>query len=282
MMTWRPELLWRLCFAMLLGSAGAASAQSPLKYSVSVVPQFSPTQLHQEWAPVLARLSQDTGMTLELKVSPTIPLFEAEFLKGAPDFAYMNPYHAVMAKQAHGYQPLLRDRQGLTGILLVHKNSPYTEASDLKDQTLGFPAPHAFGASLYMRALLSDSVKIRFNTHYVGTHPNVFRHVLRGEVAAGGSIVSAFDDELPEVRSQLRIIFKTPEVASHPLVAHPRLPESVRQALTRAFLALAKDPVGQALLKAIQLPNPVVAQYERDYAPLEKLNLQKYLAIEKD
>lgn len=282
MMTWRPKRLWRLYFAMLLGSAGAASAQLAPKYSVSVVPQFGPTQLHQAWAPVLARLSQDTGMTLELKVSPTIPLFEADFLKGAPDFAYMNPYHAVMAKQAHGYQPLLRDRQGLTGILLVHKNSPYTQVSDLKDQALGFPAPHAFGASLYMRALLSDSVKIRFSTHYVGTHPNVFRHVLRGEVAGGGSIASAFGDELPEVRNQLRIIFKTPEVASHPLVAHPRMPESVRQAVIRAFLALAKDPAGQALLKAIHLPNPVVAQYERDYAPLEQLNLQKYLATEKD
>ncbi len=87
---------------------------------------------------------------------------------------------------------MLRNRQGLTGILLVHKNSPYTEASQLKNQTLGFLAPNAFGASLYMRALLSETVKIPFETTYLGTHPNVFRHVLRGDLAAGGSIDSVF------------------------------------------------------------------------------------------
>jgi phosphonate transport system substrate-binding protein len=282
MMAWRPALLWRLCCALLLWGAGTASARTPLKYSFAVVPQLGPTELHRVWAPVLARLSRDADMTLELKVSQSITLFEAEFLKGAPDFAYMNPYHAVMAKQTHGYQPLLRNRQGLTGILLVHKNSPYTEASQLKNQTLGFPAPNAFGASLYMRALLSETVKIPFETTYLGTHPNVFRHVLRGDLAAGGSIDSVFNDAMPEIRDQLRIIFKTPEVASHPVVAHPRLPESARQALTQAFLALAKDPAGQALLKAIQMPDPVPAQYQRDYRVLEKLSLQKYIAIEKE
>lgn len=282
MSDWRPALCKRLCCAVLWCSAAVVSAQSPLKYSFAVVPQFSPTQLHQEWAPVLARLSRDAHLTLELKVSPSIPLFEAEFLKGTPDFAYLNPYHAVMARQAHGYQPLLRDRQGLTGILLVQKSSPYWDASDLKDQALGFPAPNAFGASLYMRALLSETVKIPFESHYLGTHTNVFRHVLRGEVAAGGSIASAFDDEVPEVRDQLRIIFRTPEVASHPLVAHPRLPQSARQALTQAFLALTKDPAGRALLKDIRIPNPVLAHYERDYSPLERLNIQKYVVKEKE
>ncbi len=231
---------------------------------------------------MLARLSRDTGMILELKVSQNIPLFEAEFLKGAPDFAYMNPYHAVMAKQAQGYQPLIRNRQGLTGVLLVQKNSPYKEVSDLKDQVIGFPSPNAFGASLYMRALLSEKFKTPFEANYLGTHTNVFRHMLRGEIAAGGSIATAFNDELPEIHSQLRIIFSTPEVASHPLVAHPRLPKSIHQAMTQAFLALAEDPAGQAILKGIRLTDPVPAQYERDYGSLEKLNIQKYIVKEKE
>ncbi len=282
MTNWRVARCWRLGCALLLWGASVASAQSPLKYSFAVVPQFNPIQLHREWAPVLARLSRDTGMTLELKVSQNIPLFEAEFLKGAPDFAYMNPYHAVMAKQTQGYQPLLRNRQGLTGVLLVQKSSPYKEVSDLKNQVLGFPAPNAFGASLYMRALLSEKIKIPYGASYLGTHTNVFRHVLRGEVAAGGSIAAALNDELPEIHSQLRVIFTTPEVASHPLVAHPRVPKSAHQAMTQAFLALAEDPAGQVILKSIRIPDPVPAQYARDYGPLEKLNIQKYIVKEKE
>lgn len=282
MTDWRSALYKRLCCAILWCSAATVSAQSPLTYSFAVVPQFSSAQLHRAWAPLLARLSRDTGITLVLRVNSSIPLFETEFLRGNPDFVYLNPYHAVMARQAHDYQPLLRDRKGLTGILLVHNTSPYLEAHHLKGQALGFPAPNAFGASLYMRALLSETVKIPYESHYMGTHPNVFRQVLRGEVAAGGSIASALEAEVPEVRNQLRIIFKTPEVASHPVVAHPRLPLSARQALTQAFLTLTKDPAGQALLKDVGMPNPVLAQYERDYRPLEALNLQKYVVREKE
>jgi len=95
-------------------------------------------------------------------------------------------------------------------------------------------------------------------------------------------VTAAFDDEVPEVQDQLSLLFKTPETASHPVVVHPRVPAAVRMALTQAFLGLSKDEAGRALLKEIRVPVPVAAVYERDYLPLEKLNLKKYLATEKN
>src|SRR3990167_8350128 len=92
----------------------------------------------------------------------------------------------------------------------------------------------------------------------------------------GGSVGAAFNDEVTQVREQLRVIYKTPEVASHPVVAHPRVAERVRKSVTKAFLALEQDEAGRALLKGIRTPAPVVANYEHDYLPLEKLKLQKY------
>lgn len=274
--------LGALCGAMLAWTFGHASAQTPPKYSFAVVPQYSALELHKDWAPVLQRISRETGVVLELKIASSIPKFETEFLKGRADFAYLNPYHAVMAQEAQGYLPLLRDSKPLSGILLARKDGPYQTAQDLQGQTIAFPAPNAFGASLYMRALLSESIGIKFDARYLGTHSNVMRHVVRNDAAAGGSVVAAFNDEMPEVQQQLHIIYKTPEVASHPVVAHPRVPPSVRKAFVRAFLALAKDERGRAMLKAIRTPGPVAASYEQDYLPLEKLKLQKYLSLEKE
>ena len=272
-------LLGALCLALF---ACAAAAEAP-RYSVSVVPQYSAIELHKDWFPLLARISKDTGFALELKLAASIPLFEAGFLKGEPDFAYLNPYHAVMAKKAQAYVPLWHDSRPLSGILLVRKDSPYQTLKDLKDLKglkIAFPAPNAFGASLYMRALLTEEAGIAFEQDFVKTHPNVIRHVIRQEAAAGGSIASAFEDEGPEVRAQLRIIYQTPKVASHPLVAHPRVPEEVQKKLTQAFLALTQDEEGRTLLKNIRTPAPEASNYPRDYLPLEKLNIKKYLILE--
>ncbi len=268
--------------AMSLCVASGALALSPLKYTFAVVPQFSPSQLHQEWTPVLQRISHETGIALELKLVASFPKFESDLMRGKADFAYVNPYHVVMSQPTQGYLPLLRDSKPLVGILLARKDSAFKSPQDLKGQIIAFPAPNAFGASLFIRALLTEHFALQFTPRYLGTHSNVFRHLARNDVAAGGSVISAFNDELPEVREPLHIIYKTPEVASHPIVVHPRVPAKVREAIMRALLAMAKDEAGRALLKEIRFPNPVIASYEKDYLPLETMKIQKYLVIEKN
>jgi phosphonate transport system substrate-binding protein len=194
----------------------------------------------------------------------------------------MNPYHAVMAKHAQGYLPLLRDGKPLTGILLVRQDSPYKSVADLSGKAIGFPAPNAFGASLYMRALLTESFKINYETRYLNTHSNVYRHIAQGSVAAGGGVNLTFNDETPEIRKQMRVLYQTPAVAAHPLMAHPRVPLRIRAVITEAFLALQRDEAGRELLKEVRTPQPVRADYQQDYLPLEKLKIQKYVVAEKE
>lgn len=273
----------RRTFATLLLAAVAgplAAAPAPT-YSFSVVPQYNVVHLHTEWAPVLARITRETGVQLELVLHSTIPKFERSLGRGEPDFALANPYHAVMAKRAQGYQPLLRDSKPLTGIMLVKRTSPYQKLEDLAGQDIGFPAPNAFGASLYMRAILAEK-KIPFQPQLLNNHSNVFRAILSGTVAAGGAVNSTFNDEQPEIREQLRVLYKTPESASHPVVAHPRVPEAAAKAVRAAFLGLLRDAAGVAMLKDIRLPQPVPASYEADYLPLEKLGIEKFYVNEKE
>ena len=269
-----------LCFAGLVLATHVSGVRAADKYQFAVVPQYGATELHTDWTPVLKRLSRELGVELELRIASSIPRFEAEFLKGTPDFVYLNPYHAVMAHQSQGYLPLLRDSKPLAGILVTRKDGPIKSVKDLNGRVIGFPAPNAFGASLYMRALLSRDLGITFEARYLKTHPNVYRHVIRQDVAAGGSVAAAFDDDVAQVREALTIVYKTPEVASHPVVAHPRVPEALRGALTRAFLDMGHDTEGRALLKEIRTTRPVPAQYERDYLPLERLDIKRFLVVD--
>ncbi len=245
-------------------------------YSLSVVPQFTPVDIGLRWSPLLAYLEKETGIGLQLQVVNRIPNFESDFLAGVPDFVFLNPWHEVMARKAQGYIPLVRSGEPLDGILVVDRNGPIKRLADLNGKSLAFPAPNAFGASLYMRALLAKKEGISFTPVYVGTHQNTYRHVLLGEEAAGGGVGATLEKESAAIRARLAVLYTTPAVAAHPLAAHPRVPASVRARLTAALLKLDSDPAGRRLLAAVELDHPQAADYARDYAPLESLKLGEY------
>ncbi len=275
---------WLKAFAgtAALSAAGARGQDRDdrVAFSIAVVPQFPAAELHRDWMPLLERLGRETGLTLTLKLAPNIPRFETEVMQGTHDFAFMNPYHAVMASRAQGYVPLVHDTKPLAGILVVPKADPIRSLAELDGKELAFPAPNAFGASLWMRALLAEREQIRITPVYVQTHSNVYRQVIRGKAAAGGGVNNTLMQESDEVRASLRVLFETPGVAPHPLCAHPRVPARVQKALTDAILQLAADAAGQALLKDVAMPRPVRADYARDYRPLEQYRLERYVVLE--
>ncbi|MDP2833360.1 MAG: phosphate/phosphite/phosphonate ABC transporter substrate-binding protein [Pseudomonadota bacterium] len=265
-----------LAFVLWLPAAWAGQV-----YTLSVVPQFTPVDIGLRWSPLLAYLEKEAGVSLQLRVQERIPKFETDFLAGVPDFVFLNPWHAVMAMKAHGYVPLVRGGDMLNGILVVDRTGPIKRLADLDGKTLAFPSPNAFGASLYLRALLAEKENVTFRTTYVGTHQNVYRHVLLGEAAAGGGVGATLDKEPAGMQSRLAVLYTTPGVPSHPLAAHPRVSAEVRARLAAALLKLDRDPAGRKLLAAVELDRTQAADYARDYAPLEKLKLGQYAQIEK-
>ncbi len=248
---------------------------APRVHRVDVVPQLPPSTLFSRWAPVLEAIGKATGLCLELRLAPTIPAFEQELLSGQPDFAFVNPYHLVMARRQHAYLPLIRDgKVPLSGVLVVARESGLNDLRQLEGKTIALPAPNAFAASLLIRAELANK-GIRFTPLYVKTHANVFRSVALGDAPAGGAVNNTLEREPESLRAQLRVMYQTASYAPHPFIAHPRVPAALRDKLTQAFLQLATTEAGQKLLDGIQIPKPVSANYAQDYAPLERLQLDK-------
>ncbi len=275
----RREVLRQMALAGLAWQgAGLVHAQeSRNAYTVAVVPQFPAADVHRDWSPLLEQLGRTLGIGLRLQVAPSIPRFESEVLAGGPDFVYLNPYHQVMAARAQGYQPLVRGRTLLTGILVVRRDDPIRSVKELDGKTLAFPAPNAFGASLWMRALLAEREQIRITPNYVQTHGNVYRQVIRGVCAAGGGVNHTLTQEPPEVRAELRVLMETPGVAPHPLSAHPRVGAALARAMGDAMISLAATAEGRSLFQAVEMDGLTRADYRRDYHPLEAYGLDRYV-----
>lgn len=248
-------------------------------YVFGVVPQYPVTVLYQDWSPLLEELEKQTGLTIKLQLADSIPEFERKLLLGHYDFAYANPFHAVMGHKSQGYQPVVRDNsRRLKGILVVRKDSKIHQVQQLQNLSIAFPSPNAFAASLFMKTELVNKEKINFQTRYAESHTNAIRYVLLGKADAGSVVVRTLEKQRAEARENLRTIYQTPEILSHPIISHPRVSKNNKRKFQQAMLKIGNTTAGQQLLANINIQSPVTSSYA-EYKNLESLKLNYSLQI---
>jgi len=269
-----------LIFPAIASATCLGDTSSKNTFSVYVVPQFSATEIYTAWSPFLEKVGTQTKQCFNLVIPNTIPEFEKAVLAGKADFAYMNPYHEVIAYHAQKYAPIIADgSKMLSGILVVKEDSRIKNLADLRNATIAFPSPNAFGASLLIRATLTKA-GIPFRAEYVKSHSNVYRAVIFGEFQAGGGITATLQRERPEVKENLRVLYTTGAYRAHPIAVNPRVPAAEVNAFTDEVLSLKKDPAGRQLLVGIQIADPIKVTYQKDYKELESLGLGKFVVLD--
>lgn len=244
-------------------------------YTVGIVPQFEAKKIHSIWRPILNELEAKTGLKFSLRGAPTIPAFEKEFDAGSFDFAYMNPYHVLLANETEGYVPLVRDvGRRLHGILVVKKDSPYTDPGQLADKVVAFPAPNALGASLIMRADFEDVFGVTVRPSYVKTHSSVYLAVALGQAEAGGGVQKTFAQQPDYIRNELKVLYKTRDTAPHPFCAHPRVSPEVRNQVMTALLEIGSTEAGREMLARVPIKK-IGAAVMDDYLPIVDMKLER-------
>ncbi|WP_394200895.1 phosphate/phosphite/phosphonate ABC transporter substrate-binding protein [Shewanella waksmanii] len=238
-----------------------------------VVPQQAASTLARKWSPLLNELSQRLPYQLQFATAPDIPTFEQRLAQGLYDVAYMNPYHYVVFHEPPtDYVALAKERdKKLAGIIVVQKQSPITDISQLAGQTIAFPAPAAFAASVIPRASLKQA-KIDIASKYVGSHDSVYLAVSQGLVSAGGGVGRTFNNMPQSVRDQLRILWKTDGYTPHAFATHPRISIEQRQSLLNALLDIGRDDHTASLLKSLDFRS-LEAANDSDWDDVRALSL---------
>jgi phosphonate transport system substrate-binding protein len=271
-----PRLLMMIIsYTLIMSSPGAIGAELPQvqkEYTFAVIPQAPPEVMHRNWLPFIERFSSDTGLLLRLKLYEKIADFEDDLKQGRVDFAYMTPVQAVMAWKAQKYLPLVRNKNLIAGSIFVRKDSTISKLSDLKGKAIAFIGPKNVCSII----LTHDMDALQMSRRYVGSSSNVYKQVAIGDVAAGGTLDTAFERSTPEVKQMLRPIYTTELLSPHPITVHPSVDARVRQSIIEVMLKYSGDKDTLAMLEKIQMQNPVVADYQRDYQPLEKLGLESF------
>ncbi len=261
-------------FFLLFGLS--STAFSGTTYTVGIVPQYEAEKLHRIWRPILDLLEQQTGERFELRGSYSISDFERQFASGDFDFAYMNPYHFVVANKQAGYIPLVKDTgKKLYGILVTRNDSSINSPTDLEGKKIAYPSPNALGASMMIRKELQETFGVTPSPLYVRSHDSVYLNVLLGKTAAGGGVQKTFNQQKPEYRKALKIIYQTTQINPHPFAALSSVPEDVRKKVTAAMIKLGNSEHGRELLAKIPIKQIGPATMQ-DYTPLLTMGLDRY------
>jgi phosphonate transport system substrate-binding protein len=262
-----------MIFLMLLGYSPASLSA---EFSLGIVPQFDSRKIEEAWAPIAREIELKTGHRIILRGTPTIPDFETRLYKGEFDFAYMNPYHFVQAQKSQRYTALLRDQaEPLQGIIVVRNDNPIKRLEELHGKKIAMPAPNAFGASLIPRAEFARKFKITPEISYVRSHASVYRSVIAGTVDAGGGIESILEAETPAIKNQLRILYKTVALPTHPIAAHSRVPAAISKQFQEVMLAYAETPEGRAQLSKVPIMK-IGTAVTGEYKVVEKMRLDEF------
>lgn len=270
------------CFAIVVGvilQLVAAGSHAD-EFSIGVVPQFTAEKIQETWVPILNELQRQTGHSFSLRGSQSTQAFQQEYLAGQFDFAYMDPYHYLRAAKSQGYIPLVRDTEKqLKGILVVRKDSPITDVTQLNGKKIAFPSPNAFGASLMIRASLTREFKISYRPEYVKSHDSVYLNVVTGRTVAGGGVMQTLARQPAEIKELMRVIYTTTGVPPHPILVHPRVAKEVREAVQQTLLAMGRNEAGRAALTRVPISRIGVASAE-DYKIISKQNLSAFYVAE--
>jgi len=241
-------------------------------FSFGIVPQQAAGKLARLWTPIFEYLGRESGIEIQFKTAPNIPVFEKRLALGEYDFAYMNPYHFTVFNEDPGYQALAKARdKRIKGILVVRKDSDLKSLDDLDNMTLAFPAPAAFAASILTRSELAARGK-NIQPRYVTSHDSVYRTVAKGLYPAGGGVIRTFRNMDPAIREQLRILWTSDGYTPHAIAMHPRIPAAVSERLVSALIAMTESSQGQQLLQSIKVKGFEVANNE-DWDDVRSLNI---------
>jgi len=228
-------------------------------YIVGIVPQQSASKLAKLWIPLLAHVGNNAGVQLKFETAKSIPEFEKRCADGVYDLAYMNPYHYTVFHESAGYEAIAKqaDKQ-IQGIMVKRKDNPIQTIDELDNETLAFPAPRAFAATLLTRAAL-DAKEVQYEPKFVSSHDSVYLGVAKGLFPAGGGIMRTFKSIDPGVREQLEILYKTPTYTPHAFAIHPRVPSATREAIVTQIMAIDDTEAGQKLLQPLNFKGIDVA-----------------------
>src|SRR5215468_149627 len=259
-------MLSRFLSIFVVGAALAApvAAEMPKEITFGIISTDSSVALRERWQPVVDDMSKRVG----LKVTPFFAtdyagVIEAMRFKKV-DLAWFGNKSAIEAvDRASGevfVQTVAPDGAGYYSLLITHRDSSFKTFDDVlkhgKEINFGIGDPNSTSGfvvpSYYVFAQNHIDPKTHFKTIRAANHETNLQAVLNRQLDVATNNTEqlyVLEKRMPEKMKELRILWKSPLIASDPMVWRKDLDPELKAKLKAFFLAYGtKEEERQHLL----------------------------------
>ena len=239
--------LIRNCHILLaLLIPAVANAHSGQELSLGVIPYVSAGPLIQFQSPLKNYISKALKLPVNLVTAPDFESFLYRTQRGDYDIIFTAPHFGRLAEQRDGYQRIVMTSHHVQGSFLAKKDSPIQTLDDLKGKKVMIAQRISMLFQLGEYTLLQKGLIDGKNITLIETrtHNNALYAPLRDEADASVTGVLLWRTLGQEFKDQLKVIGTTEKVPGFLILAHPRVPVSIRNQLKNALIKFGKTPEG--------------------------------------
>ena len=275
----------RALAAGLLALVLSAVAQAePTVYNFSPVNQFDIALTADYWNPIIAYVSEKSGVQLNLKIGRTSADTTSYVLAKEVEFVFTNhlfsPEREKLGWKVFGR----RNTPALQGQIVVPEDSALTDVAQLRGQEVAFAGPEALIVYKVPYAhLLAKNIDIK--VVFSGNQNAAFAQLFSGRVAATGGSSQLVEGYTRREGKRFRVLWTSEPFQDLALMASSKVPDAVVRKVANAFFDMAKDARGRDVLaqasSVIGLPQDTrfVPASGADYAAYRRFYQSAPLAL---
>jgi phosphonate transport system substrate-binding protein len=240
----------RMALAGLLAlSAAAATAQDAGGYRFSPVNQYGINLTAAYWNPIIAYVSDKSGVKLTLRIGRTSADTTSYVLAQEVEFIFSNhlfsPDRDKLGWKVFGR----RKTPPVTGQIVVPAESDITALAQLSGKVVAFAGPEATVAYKFPYAHLLNS-KIDVQVVFGGNQDAALAQLFAGKAQAAGGNSQLIEGYARRENKKVRVLWNSDPLNDLALMAVSKVPEKDVAAVGRAFFGMDKDPKGRDILHA--------------------------------
>ena len=230
----------------------------PRSYTFSPVNQYDINLTASYWNPIIAYVSEKSGVKLNLKIGRTSADTTSYVLAKEVEFVFTNHLFSPEREQLGWKVFGRRQSPALLGQIVVPADSPITDLAQLKGQEVAFAGPEAFIVYKVPYAyLLSKGINVK--VVFGGNQNAAFAQLFSGKVVASGGNSQLVEGYTRRENKKFRVLWSSEPFLDLALMASGKVPDKDVKAVATAFFEMSKDPSGREILsrasKEVGLPN---------------------------
>ncbi len=231
-----------------LGATAAVQAQDEAVYRFSPVNQYGINATAAYWNPIMAYVSEKSGVKLQLKIGRTSADTTAFVLTQEVEFVFSNHLFSPDREQLGWKVFGRRLTPPVHGQIIVPDESPITDLSQLAGREVAFPGPEALVAYKFPAAQLMAR-NIDFKTVFGGNMDGAFAQLFSGKVAAVGANSQLAEGYARREGRKYRVLWNGPPLHDLALMASAKVPDKTLKAVAKAFVGMHTDSQGRDILQ---------------------------------